>query len=568
MNKNRLASLSVLTLSLLATSVHAATYQVVELASNDQGVNSFGQGINENGDTLSFIQASFNPKIDVDFLDLTDNPTLTDNLTDIDAVRNGNINDEDLRVIYSYLRVNDSGNTTQKIAEYASYLTSGNNVSKVVGHDVLAPELDNELSASPNTFAFNINQQGNFVGGGMGPTRKLAYTNDEGTDITYVIRDFWHRGFVSSNGENIAILPTELKLGGISEAKDINDNNLIVGSQSIGLSSSLDTAEGNCHDDEQRGDVPVDVCLSSLSRSAVLSGSNTDITATVRAPSSLTIRATTWQLGDDDQITQVQEFAFLDTPESDHDVLFYSRAKAVNNQGVAVGESSDYYQNDRSSTNFIRTFAAVFRGEEVTGFTDHEEYFNSTANDINDNNLIVGHASKNISGFTRTKFFVHDLDAGQTTYPTDFFPGSASTARAVNNQGLVVGDGEIDGTLNGTRRRHAFLYNTESSEFLDINTLLSCDNSYTIVQGNNINDKGEIMATAVVNKPSLGIGGKVLKDDSGNELTQDVIVAVKLVPTGGTVEDCSGVEPKVERKGGSLGLITLLLLPLLRLRRK
>lgn len=569
MNKNRLASVSALTLSLLATSVQAATYQVVELASNSKGLNNFGQSINENGDTLSYVQASFNPKIDVSLLDLTDNPTLTDSLSDLDGVRNGNINSEDLVIIYNYLRARNTDNISQKIGSYASYLTSGNDVTQVAGNDVIVPELDNSLSNSVNTFAFHVNAQGNYVGSGMGPTRKLAYTNNEDTDITYVVRDFWHRGFVNVNGVTIPVLPKELKLGGMSEAKDINDSNLIAGSQSVDLSSGTNTAEANCRNDEQRGDVPVDVCLNTAARGANLASFTTDVTPSSGrgAAISLNQRATLWQLGDDNQLTEVKVFGLLDTPETSHEDLFFSRAKAVNNQGIAVGEANDYFDDNRNS-NFIRTFAAVFQGDEVTSFTDQKEYFNSTANDINDNNLIVGHANKNINGFNRSKFYVHDLNTNQTTYPTDFFPGSSSTARGINNQGQVVGDGEVDSALNQNRRRHGFLYNVSNSTFQDLNTLLSCDNRYTIVQGNDINDKGEILATAVINKPRLDITGQVVKDSDGNEQTLDVTVAVKLVPTGGEIEDCSAQQPKVERKGGAIALLSLLLLPLIRLRRK
>ena len=568
MIKNRLASVSALTMTLVAASVQAATYDVVELQANGKGIHGFAQSVNERGDALMFVQTPFKPDIDVDLLDVTDNPTLTDNLSDVDAVKAGNISTADLTAIYNHLRQRNADSLSQKIELYNSYEVNDSNVTVAPGFDVPVAAFDNRLSGSVNTYAFDINDQGVIVGSGIGPTRKVAYTDKDSKDVTYVVRDFWFRGFANVNGVNIPLVPRESRIGGLSEAKAINNSNQIAGSQSIGFAENTLTRINNCNDDDKRADIPVDLCMHLEGRTAGLSNIRTDATANIRSFTPVQFRATVWQLGDDNQLSVVKEFGLADTPEGGHESSFFSRATGINNQGVAVGEASDYFRDLRNS-NAIRTFAAIFKDDKVTLFTDQQEYRNSTATDINDSNLVIGHATKSINGFLRNKFFVHDINSGETKYPKDFFPGSSSTARDINNQGWVVGDGEVDSNLSQTRRRHAFLYNTEDESFKDLNTFLTCNSKYTIVQGNSIKDKGEILATAVVTKPRLNIAGEVVKNDAGVELTQDVTIAVKLVPNGGSVDDCTAQKPKVKRKGGSVPVwIALLLLPLAAWRRK
>ena len=159
-----------------------------------------------------------------------------------------------------------------------------------------------------------------------------------------------------------------------------------------------------------------------------------------------------------------------------------------------MGTSNAFFGDNPN--NFVVNAAAVFDGDEVVGFINDQEYPQSTAEDINNNDIVVGYATKIINGSSRTKFFVHDYRGEVTEFPNDFFNSSSSVANAINDNGLVVGQGEVETNLSGSRRSEGFIYDIDSKEFTNINDLLSCNSPYTIVQANDINERDEIAATA------------------------------------------------------------------------
>ncbi|NQY48509.1 MAG: DUF3466 family protein, partial [Colwellia sp.] len=117
-----------------------------------------------------------------------------------------------------------------------------------------------------------------------------------------------------------------------------------------------------------------------------------------------------------------------------------------------------------------------------------------------------------------------------------------------------------------------FIYDTASDSpvIIDVNTLLACKSKYNILKANDINDAGQISATAVVKSESYDAKGEPILDDSGNPVMIDVVRAVLLQPiTGGEVEDCGDVEEKVERQGASFGgMVLFSLLAVFGLRRR
>jgi hypothetical protein len=75
------------------------------------------------------------------------------------------------------------------------------------------------------------------------------------------------------------------------------------------------------------------------------------------------------------------------------------------------------------------------------------------------------------------------------------------------------------------------------------------------VQANSINDKNEIVATALYKGPARDSSGDVIIDSTGSEIIVDLVVAVKLEPIiGGLDEKCDTPPNQInrERQGASL----------------
>lgn len=549
MKINRLAS--ALTLSLLtSTAVNAAKYTVQELPLAEEGLNAFSTAINNDGDVLSTVKSPFNPALDLTLIDF-DAESVASTLTDVDSARVGNFNEEDYATLYSFIKLNEGSQFFQQLAEVRSFLNDNGEATALKAFDFIDPDLG-QLSQSVDIIGKSNNDFDAVVGVSTAAYYKFDYSNISGDDFTFVVHDFGKRGFVELNGQTVGLEPIDTTLGGVSDALDINNSFEVVGYGSTEVLESFQTVVDNCNDPDTRGDIPVESCVTTQLDFGI--------------EGNFQRRAMIWRLDSDGNLLETKQLGLLLTPESDDERVYSSRAQAINDNGIAVGTSNDYF---RDSTTDVRDFAAIFDGEEVIGFTDHQEYLSSTATDINNNDMVVGYAVITINGFNRTKFFVHDYQADVTTYPDDFFRSSTSIARAVNDNNLVVGDGEVDSNLIGARRSEAFIYDINSSEFTNLNDMLGCDSPYTIVQANDINNNDEIAATAVVRREQRDIRGELRLDDSGNPIFDDSIVSVKLSPiAGGSIDECQLVEEKLERKGGTFYFLPIILLFAGFLRRK
>lgn len=562
MNKTRL---TVFTLSALTMSIaNAAQYTVVELEANDKGVNVFPTGINASGQIAVNVATPYNPPIDETLIDF-DSQVLIDNLTDIEAAKVGNYNDADYILLYALITDNREGLTTQQIASRHAYLESDGSDMFIPGFDELNAD-SNEYTFSNDTAVRGLNDVGTTVGSSFDVFYPLEYTLEDGTELTYVVNDFYTRAFATVNNTTVELPPIDDTAGGVSVAYDVNNNNQVVGySTSLLNSTSLQTSVDNCNDDDIRADEPVEVCLRRINLATSTNGEKA-------LEFSFQRRGTIWQLDNQGQIISTKELGLLYTPEEDDTNSYESKALAINDNGVAVGESQDEYRD----SNFIRTFAAVFEGDTVTGITDDEDFTSSTATDINNNGLVVGSGVKQVNGISRSKFFVHDINTDETTFPEDFFLGSSSFATAINNAGIVVGRGEVE-TGVSARRSNAFRYDTNTSEFVNMNDLIQCNSPYTLVNATGINDDGVIAASALVRVPSKNILGETILDSNGDEVLIDKVISVRLEPiVGGTVEDCDVAEPgedinegnDSDRKGAGFGILSLLGLVVVAIRRR
>ena len=571
MTKTRLAA--ALSLALLVAPVsQAAKYRVVELPVAEEGRNSFPSAINQDGNITVNVSSPFNIPIDLDLLDF-ESDTLVNLLTDVQSASNGDFNSVDYEILLALIRSADGTQSVQQIANTIGFLASENETNYIPGFDQLTDQ-GNEFSLASNTIVRDINDSGMMIGSGEGFYNKIDYTFNSGENATFVVHEFGTRGFVSLGGNTFDLPAPETIAGGFSEAFGINESNQVVGyGTTLFLSDTLETAITNCENDEivddddadtvdfpLRGDLPVESCISSLVSS---------LSTPAFAAGFSQLRGLIWQLDEQGNLLDTKELGLVFEPEADDTKVYSSQALAINDNGIAVGISNGQYtEND---VTVVRNYGVIFDGDEIINLTpdpDRTVARSSTtisrAQDINNNNLVVGHQFKFINGRNRSKFFVYDMNLSVLTFPEDFFLGSSSVALDINNNGLVVGYGDIDSALVD-RRTEGFLYDHETKEFSGLQSLVSCDSPYTIVQANSINDNNEIAATALYQGPSRDAKGQVILDSTGSEVIVDLVTAVKLVPiVGGEIENCDVPdEINKERQGASvtwiLGLSLLLL---------
>lgn len=556
MIKTRLAVALSLAL-LVAPITQAAKYRVVELDVAAEGESSFPTAINEDGNITVNVTSPYDILIDLDLLNF-ESETLVNTLTDVEAASNGNVNDIDYEILLTLIRGADGSQTSQQIASTVSFLASTNETNFVPGFDQRSTE-DNEYSISTNTNLRDINDSGFAVGRGEGFYNKVDYSFESGEDVTFVVNDIGNLGFATFGNNTIQLTPPGDTLGGFSEAFGINESNQVVGYGSVSfLTDDLETAEEQCEDDDVRGDIPFESCISTL----VNTFSNQDDIFTFAQ-----VRGLIWQLDDQGNLLDTQELGLVFTPEADDTANYFSQAFAINDNGIAVGISNGQYTEN--GITVTRNFGVIFDGDEVINLTPDPESIVarsastiSTAAAINNDNIVVGYESKSINGSLRTKFFVFDMNLGELNFPDDFFQGSSSVATDINNNGMVVGYGEVDASLTG-RRNEGFLYDYNTGEFNGIRDLISCDSPYTIVQANAINDQDEIAATALYQGPARDSYGEVIIDSTGSEVMVDIVAAVKLEPiAGGEVENCDAPADEVNRERQGAGISSLMLLGL------
>ena len=396
----------------------------------------------------------------------------------------------------------------------------------------------------------------------------LPFEDSRGFSHHYWVRDHGQRGFFSrDNGESIIpVIPDEIRYGGgVSALLDMNDNGVAVGYGSYKLSKIREDyildVTGGCEDPTILANIPKEICVQKVQSGMYY------------------IQAVKATLLDTDEVKK-EQLGLLVTPHPDDDRGFTSQALAVNNNGVAVGYAHGW---NRDNTDVIApvlnermnaSYAVMYKDGKVFDFNQPHYNFRSSifafskAHDINDNGLVVGYTSE-VNTWIK-KFFYVDSSVPDSemkiVIPDGFFSSSKSTAFAVNAAGVIVGEAEIETHNDSTqnpRRTAGFIYDTasEEPEIIDINNLLECNSLYNIMKASDINDEGMISATAIVKSDSYDAKGELIVDENGKPVRIDVVRAVLLKPIpGGVKDDCSTVEEKVERQGGSFGGVTLLTL--------
>lgn len=595
----KLSPISLAVLPLLTVfTANAAVYQIVELDTPTTVRLTSGVAATQQGDTVVNGSTLLGVNLDLAAINF-DSTAIQALLTaeQLEAAREGVVDDTVAGILISYLYANPSL-VNQPIGESRVLrYTQSASATPVILRDTNDSKTNTE-------FAYAANDLGKIAGVATAPSVKDTFTqtivpdedDEEGEEedddeipvipqpfTVWVPEPGYMLGYVADSQNSILLSPSYTALGGgMSAAQDINNHDQVVGFTSAGAPEAvIKTIEESCDGNLQ----PTAFCLNnSMAARAV---NLPDMLNQVRNYQTVqTIsegyqeRAAQWQVNADGSATLTKVWGFLGdkgtgsaAPDSEDYTtpIYYSRANAINDSGIAVGHSlySDVERvlrfYDIYGYEFTRLYSAphatIFSGDEVSGFIDTHEWPASIAVDINNDNLITGYALKQINGIVRQKLFTYDMASETTTFPTGFFGSSSTEPRAINNQGQIVGRAEvmISGTVS--RRFHGFIYDTKNDTFQDLNDLVGCEAPYTVVDATSITDDGEVLATALVKRPLLDRTGKPTVDENGTVVEEEQVTAVKLRPiANGEVANCGVDDTQYERKSGSLSAFWLLLL--------
>lgn len=593
----KLSPISLAVLPLLTMfSAQAAVYQIVELDTNNKVRATSGAAATLQGAVVTNGSTFLDIALDLDTLDF-ESETIKSLLTEeqLENAKNGNIDATVTNILVSFL-ANTPSVRSQPIGVSRIFIQPQNGVvTPLVLRDTTESRTNTE-------FAYAVNNSGQIAAIATAPASKQSFTpvpqpvdeDDEDAEepeipvipqpyIAWVPEPAHMLGYVI-DGANRTMLPpafTELG-GGMSAAQDINNNGLVAGFTSIGVSETIKTSiNGLCTGASQ----PLQYCLNQAMSTRAISLSN--LVGQIRLYQTVDSllqgyqeRAALWQLNSDGSVSLAKTFGFLGekatgevapTSEDYPAPTYYSRASAINDSGIAVGHSM-YSDTDRTvrffdnfgleySRIYTAPHATIYQGDEVKGIIDPQEWLASVAVDINNQDLVTGYAYKSINNAVRSKLFTYNLSSNELKVIEGFFNSSGTEPRAINNQGKVVGRAEviIGGTLD--RRLHGFVYDAQTNTFSDLNDLVGCDAPYTLVDATAINDNGEIMATALVRRPVLDASGQQQTGEDGAVIMREQATAVKLRPIpNGQPANCSGEQTQYERKSGSVSAWWLMLL--------
>ncbi|CAI3798982.1 DUF3466 family protein [Rheinheimera sp. MM224] len=531
---------------LAASSAYAAVYQVQELPEVSTVRSQFGAAMNDNGDVVGNGSLIYNFPVDVSRLDFEDT-TLTSALSAeaIEQIKLGNVTASSLSVLVSYLSAKAADFEIQRYSDVQALNLSTGAQIRV-----------REQAAAPTNreYVYDINNSGNAIAVATTPFTLQSFTPAATEDVpSPETVELWvpDLGYIKSyvvNGNSVIPLPIPFEElgGGFANAAKISETNYIAGSGSVSMPDTIkESIEKNCIGEKS----PVNLCFYSASGSAYVE------------------RALVWKMNESAQISAPVEYGFLGPLiEDTNDAAYVSRALSVNDTGIAVGLST--YTD--AARQVRQNHATIFAEGEVSAIVDPLEWEVSAASDINNENIVVGLANKRFNGTARNRMFIFDYNTKTVTYPNGFFSTSSTTPSAINENNMIVGAAEVvpeDGT---TRRQVAFLYNIEDQSMTDLNTLLPCGADFNLVEAKDINNNNEIIANAIYSVEQRDAKGDVVKDSAGNPVMENVSRAVKLIPIpNGTIDSCNVPEDiTYERKGGSFGWFSMMLLPLLLLRRR
>ncbi|WP_420932827.1 DUF3466 family protein [Alteromonas sp. A081] len=560
---------------LLATgsvSAFAATYSVTPLPLQDSARSNFGRSIDEAGQMLTIAQLEYNPPIDVD--QLINGTVFFEqfgaSLENEDSAREGVFTDADYSTIVSYIISNQTFPQIQKLTQFRTYITDTVDAELVPGLDKITDKFDDYTQSVRVSGRDSLS--GDYVVGDSGGLVILdPYENADGDIINYTYPESSQQAFVQVSGETKVLPSVDDTLGGFASARAINNNLQVAGFSTVSFQTAVDEAIERCNDDDLRGDISIDRCLFNLyTGSFTAPRISTPILTTQNLPvpgfvSLSEVNATIWQLDVNGDVINTQTYPLVEEPDEENSFYSYTYAFDINDQGIAVGESltGAFVAISRPNASVrpeSERVATVFRDGETIELLPRGENIISQAIGINNNNWITGAVLPQSSTASRSSLFVYNLETEEKIYPEGFFTSGAVTPNAINNNNIVVGTADVVATNETQRQTAAFMYNIETEELIDLNDLVSCDNTYELVEAVDINDSNEIIANARLRTTRKHVTGVEILNSSGETDEVDSIVAVKLSPlSNGTIDDCElpRDEQPYERQAASTGWLAL-----------
>lgn len=555
------ASVAATVVAAIAGVVHADTYTFIDIGTPDTLRNVTPVAINESGEVLS--QGRFPLDIEIN-LELISNQQKAnagipipaedeDPITELTAAQYD-------RLLPQLEDIRNGELRSQRVGFNRAVRYNG-----TLATDKFFLSTAEQLENSSDSFITGLNEAGMRVGYGSAPYEGYEFTrtvteNDEEVQITETFhrRAFTTRGVWQWGAEQTVIEPpfTE-EFGGESALFDINDNNVAVGYASVALSPFAVEEIADCKEAETSEGAfqPANACIwgTWLNRYNgsinYLRTSFFDRSVIIGNNSIYDNRAYLWQLDSNGNVLSATEFGTLLPRDAEDQQDFSSYAYAVNNQDIAVGQSWTYRNGEFNSQSRIK-MPAIFIDGEARPVTTDEVYAWGAALDINDNNQVVGYVKKSINNYLRDVAFIYDLNAEnpELVELPRLFDSSSTVVNAINNNGVVVGTAESEASINENRRRIGFYMDltAESPRLIDLNDAIACNRDYFIVSAEDINDQGDIVATAVVEE--------TYTRDDGEEDVRLVSRTLVMNPTAGEVNNCSATRELTERQGAASGL--------------
>ncbi len=573
--------------------VNAATYELVDKGEASKLKYTFAQHQNNAGDMAISGTSLYNFPVQYEYLDDDDFTVIEsyvllrhdrvnglEDIEDSDALRAGNPTANDLAWVVRWLQDTSSGKGLdieyQKVGDTIAMTHVGGVSTDFNLWDVKFDGTDT-LTRSTIDIVSGITDSGISYGTATAPyLPSEPYADSDDVEHTFWLREHGIRGFFSYDlgAQVFEVTPFETEhAGGTSAVLDVSEAGTAVGFSSYKVTQAFDDVinddTGGCADTAKVPDqMTLEACIA-----------ETQLQSSSALYHTMAFKATL----DPNGSPVVEQLGLLVTPHVDDERSYSSHALAVNSQNVAVGYADgfrdetvtepdvDEVRTYRNGFGIIQNyqFAVVYKNSEVIDLSgDHTNKGSSRAYDINDSGIAVGHITKSIDGKLVDKFFYVDTNVSKEAVnminPSDYFSGSDSTARAINNSGLIVGEGEIEthnesisqGVAQNPRRTAAFVYNMNDDIFANINELIPCSvrQTYDIIEARGINDAGMISATAIVKADRRDAKGEIMLDNGGEPLTEDVVRAISLNPIPDDGEVCTAEEvDKVERQGASLG---------------
>lgn len=514
------------------------------------GINSLGEAVINNTNL-------WNQNIRIDLLD-------PEEFEDYDL---DDLSDAEYRAIRNLLNSTSGRGANpayQPLGERISHLFDGQ-VTVLDGFDRIDPETNRETD-SVNVLASDINTRQIVVGQASEPYERRLTTDLSGDDVYYFMRDSFPRAFAWVNGSvNFFQGNDDLYLGGTSNAVAINENNQVVGYAAIASTQALTdritacqtppaaSEDGDSDDDDN--DNGSHLSNEELQTCVWRFWYNYEVHALAQSGARSPIfieQAYLWEVDDNGELLNKQHLGAFEPrpPEPDEDSdeepeepqPLTSRAYDINNEGVAVGRAVRpiTFPNGSYATAYKAT---VYRDGRIIPVEEDDDTnnFPSSAVAINDNGIIAGYRLQFTGTQNVNRLFIADvnnLEAGITT-PQGFFDTSNWQPKAINNHNQIVGQGQR--SIDGARTQVGFLYDMDSDEIVDLNTLLPCNSGYRIVDAYDINDAGDILALATT---------QVAIPVDGNDESDQRMRTVRL--QAGSVEACGVELEPYERQGAAV----------------